>query len=191
MFAFRWRVSLLLLAVVSAACARRGRNATFPLPRPYAYIADTFAAFAFPHDTVASYTWDVMDTLRYVGDPEFYWEVWWNPAVDRHGIDPEGLSLVVTWRGGGPRVGGLREILAGRAVDVDTWCASCTTPAVIAGPDTAVTFTVDGQHLSFLVQGRAGVRRVFPQPPDSVTFVRGDRSGRRTNWTVSVIRPDR
>ena len=184
----RFRHGLAVSGVTAVAMACLGPQSR-PVPSqhpPSAWLTDTLAVFAFPHDTVASYTWDALDGTHYPGDPLFYWEVSWHPAAGRDGVDPAGLSLVVRWVAGGPRTGTLEDMLTSRTVSVETWCAPCTTPAVIVGPDSGVGYRVDGRQLLFVVAGAAAIRRVFPQPPDTVTLSRGDRTGRRAEWTVAV-----
>ena len=188
MLALRLRTCIVVGASAVVECTSRPYD-LLPISRPYAVITDTVAVFAFPFDTVAAYTWDEPDSTHYLGRPEFYWQVGWQVSVDRHGLDPQGLLLVAEWRTGGPHHGNLQLLLAGREVDIVTWCSPCSTPAVTTVPDSAVTFTVDGRQLAFVVHGAAAIRRIFRARPEAVTFERGARDGSSAEWQVTVSTP--
>ena len=183
------RIGMAAVTCAAVACVAQPRRGLPQVSPPYVLITDTLAVFAFPLDTVDTYAWDSLDGTHYPGRPEFYWNVFWEPPVGRRGIDPEGLVLTAEWRTGGPRHGTLGALLAGRSVEVATWCGPCGTPAVTTERDSAVSYSIEGRQLRFVVRGADTIRRLFPRRPKEVQFARGSRDGRRVEWNVTASAP--
>ncbi len=180
------RIGMVAMTSAAVACVTHPRRDLPQATPPYVVITDTLAVFAFPPDTVDAYAWDSLDRLHYPGRPEFYWWVFWQLPVERHGLDPEGLMLTAEWRTGGPRHGTLSALLADRSVEVATWCGPCETPAVGTQEDSAVSYSVEGRQLTFVVRGADAIRRLFPNRPREAQFSRGNKDGRRAEWRVAV-----
>lgn len=141
-----------------------------------AFITENEARLVFPRDTISTYRWDVPAKGMYAGSPEFAWEVDWNDAGIRDGTDPYELTLLTSWKPGGPRAGPLSRLLAGRTVDPMINCTTCDLAASVDPErDTTTVFaSVEDGRVVFHVKGREAVRRIFPVIPDTMTFtVRG------------------
>jgi hypothetical protein len=153
---------------------------------PSARIGTYSARFVFPPDSTRLYTWDVPGPGKSPGNPDYMWEVSWEPPEERFGVDPDGLALVIPWNTGGPRTGSLADLMAGHQMYLTTYCTACSYSESIVTQDAAVTAALEGTQIVLYVRGRSAVRRIFRHRPDSVILSRRPADQPETEWTVRV-----
>ena len=152
-----------------------------------AQISRSSARFVFPPDSIKQYSWDLPSPNAWAGQADYVWEVRWDLRDDRVGIDPGGLAIVVGWSPGGPRTGSLSDLLARDSLQVLTYCNTCTSSEDIIGHDPHVAVALEGDRVVFEVRGRAAIRRLFPNRPDSVTLWRRRLQDPEVEWRLRVL----
>jgi hypothetical protein len=153
-----------------------------------ATVSARAAHFAFPReDTVLTYAAHP-NGLTVAAGAFLEWRVSWDPPDARLGLDPDGLWIVQSWKALPSLTMPLRAIVDVSPVQVTTFCVACGSPASLVRQDAAVAASVDGDRIVFTVTGRAAVRRLFRQRPDSVLFSRTTATGDEVRLMVPVQR---
>ena len=189
------RIQSLFSFVTVSLVACTGAATLPPLPAPdapEAFVGRTMARFAFPAESASIFTWHNVSGNAYVGSPEYVWAVRWDPSQKRVGLDPDGVTVSVYWRPGGPHTGTLSQLVASAARGtVDTYCGACPgdLPASTTQEVSWVRGEVVGNRLVLTIRGRREVERLFPHVPDSVLLARYSPAGwPEAEWTVVVRR---
>lgn len=175
------------------ACTRAATLPPLQAPdTPGAFVGQTAARFAFPAESASVFTWHNVSGNAYVGSAEYLWEVSWDPSPKRVGLDPDGVTVSVYWRAGGPHTGTLSQLVASAAHGtVDTYCVTCPgdLPRSTAQEVSWVRGEVVGNRLVVTIRGRREVERLFPHVPDSVRLARYSPAGwPEAEWTLVVRR---
>ena len=151
-----------------------------------AIIGHRLARFVFPVES-ENLVFQTRDRVLTAADGAYLeWRVSWSGDESRHGIDPDGIVIFRRWSELANRTIALRDVVLRAPIHVTTWCAPCTAPIETWRADSSVSVRVDRNRVIIEVRGRAGVQRVFPQMPDSVTFTRETESGERVEVVVPV-----
>ena len=157
-----------------------------PADRAEAVIRSTYARFVFPREAVKEFTWNAPAPDASPGTPEFGWEVYWDQPWERVGKDAHAIWAIVYWRPGGARNGSLNTLLREWKPLVMTACVECGTPASTSRDDNSVRLETLEHRVVFTVEGAPAVRRLFPNPPDTVIFSRMVGRSGETEDTVVV-----
>ncbi|HMG96906.1 MAG TPA: hypothetical protein VK565_11435 [Gemmatimonadaceae bacterium] len=151
-----------------------------------AFITPDSARFVFPRQPYDSYEWDV-PIAGVQGGGGYSWDVSWETPADRNGIDPCELWLPQYWKSGGPRRGGLKQLIEWLRLQ----------PMVKSTKDLSgfdrlhkvdyrkVFATVQNGQLVFIVRGADAVRQIFPTIPSRVTFRAITAKGPPRRWGVA------
>jgi len=174
------------LAVASNSSAQQAAPVN-TLAGSQAFITPDSARFVFPRQPYDSYEWDVPAPGVQGGSGGYAWDVSWETPADRNGIDPCELWLPQHWKSGGPRRGGLKQLIEWLRLQ----------PMMKSTKDGSgferfhkvdyrnVFATVENGQLVFIVRGADAVRQIFPTIPSRVTFRAITAKGPPRRWGLA------
>ena len=180
----------LLLIASSAIVFRASAQQAAPvntLTGAKAFITADSARFIFPRQPYDSYEWDIV-TPGMEGGAGHMWDVSWDTPAEKKGIDPCALWLVQYWKSGGPRKGGLKQLIEWLRLQ-----PMLKSTKDISGIDRFrkkvdyknVFATVEDGQLIFIVRGADAVRQIFPTIPAKVTFRAITAKGPPRRWGLA------
>ncbi|HJQ11356.1 MAG TPA: hypothetical protein VJ840_10035 [Gemmatimonadaceae bacterium] len=156
-------------AVVSSAAAQQQSQGNI-LAGAQAIITPNEARFIFPRQSPDSYVWDV-PIPGVSGGGGFAWDVSWETPPERVGIDPCELWLAQWWKSGGPRKGGLKDLLQWLRLQPMIKDTTLSGAHAMRKTDYRNVFaTVENGQLVFIVRGAEAVQKIFPTIPSKVRF---------------------
>lgn len=178
---------IVLAACVSSASAQQTQPVNI-LAGAKAFITPTEARFVFPRQIRDSYVWDVPAPGVLGGSGGYDWAVSWDTPPDRVRIDPCEIWLVQYWKSGGPRKGGLKDLIQWLRLEPLIKDTSYVGIRPMRKVDHNNVFaTVEDGQLIFIVRGADAVRRIFPTIPSRVKFSAGAVDAPEPNYGVSSI----